>query len=553
MKKNISRIIVNFMFILFMIGFYLIIKTKISNVIDNAQIPLDGNWNITINGIKQEETHLSQSFFPVTNIGDHVELTTILPAPSIHHPTLQLRIYHSIVTAYIDQVKLYQYGTDLYEKELMVGSGYHWITLPEDYAGRELKICFDVTEDNAFSSIESMFLMEEKHVARNFILKNITELIIGTFLFSFGILLSCVVLFLGKTGREYRILFWIAIFSVSVALWMLGSTCILQLFSSNLNSLAYIEYLSLYLAPIPMLLFALDTFDNKRSKKAIAIFTGIMAAFNICTILLNELKLYHFPKALTIFHGLGFCTIALTTISVLVVWKQQNKKSEHLILQGFGIMVIFLFTDTLRFNVDKYIHPKNLDLSSSILPIGVLIFVISMIASYIYRLVQVFYESAKKQTLIQIAYTDQLTKIGNRAMCEKIFHEWEAKKAAAIINFDLNHFKEVNDKFGHSTGDTLLVEFAGILQENYKKDGFVGRMGGDEFIVVLKDNDNSYVEKTIARLMEKIEKLNHKENRLYQISTAYGYCTNAENPDCSLWEMYESSDKKMYQNKTGRC
>lgn len=552
MKKNISRIIVNFIFILFMIGFYLIIKTKISNVIDNAQIPLDGNWNITINGMKQEETRLSQSFFPVTNIGDHVELTTILPDASIHHPTLQLRIYHSIVTAYIDQVKLYQYGTDLYEKNLMVGSGYHWIALPEDYAGRELKICFDVTEDNAFSSIESMFLMEEKHVARNFILKNITEVIIGTFLFSFGILLSCVVLFLGKTGREYRILFWIAIFSVSVALWMLGSTCIFQLISSNLNSLAYIEYLSLYLAPIPMLLFALDAFDNKRSKKAVAVFTGIMAAFNICAILLNELNIYHFPKVLTIFHGLGFCTIALTTISILVVWKQQNQKSERLILQGFGIMVIFLFTDTLRFNVDKYIHPKNLDLSSSILPIGVLIFVISMMASYIYRLVQLFYESAEKQTLIQIAYTDQLTKIGNRAMCEKIFHEWEAKKAAAIINFDLNHFKEVNDKFGHSTGDTLLVEFAGILQENYKKDAFVGRMGGDEFIVVLKDNNNSYVEKTIARLMEKIEKLNHKENRLYQISTAYGYCTNAENPDCSLWEMYESSDKKMYQNKTGR-
>ena len=552
MKKNISRIIVNFIFILFMIGFYLIIKTKISNVIDNAQIPLDGNWNITINGMKQEETYLSQSFFPVTNIGDHVELTTILPDSSIQHPTLQLRIYHSIVTAYIDQVKLYQYGTDLYEKELMVGSGYHWIALPEDYAGRELKICFDVTEDNAFSSIESMFLMEEKHVAKNFILKDITEVIIGTFLFSFGILLSCVVLFLGKTGREYRILFWISIFSVLMALWMLSNTCILQLICSNLNSLAYIEYLSLYLAPIPMLLFALDAFDNKRSKKLVAVFTGIMAAFNICTIVLNELKLYHFPKLLTIFHVLGFCCIALTTTSILIIQKQQNKKSEHLILQGFGIMVIFLFTDTLRFNVDKYIHPKNLDLSSSILPIGLLIFVISMMASYIYRLVQLFYESAEKQTLIQIAYTDQLTKTGNRAMCEKIFHEWEAKKAAAIINFDLNHFKEVNDKFGHSTGDTLLVEFAGILQENYKKDGFVGRMGGDEFIVVLKDNDNSYVEKTIARLMEKIENLNHKENRLYQISTAYGYCTNAENPDCSLWEMYESSDKKMYQNKTGR-
>lgn len=549
MKKKTVKIAVKFVFILLIIILYFIIKTKIGNAVDHTEVPLRNNWNVTINGVPQEEHSLDKLFFPVTNIGDHVELTTLLPDTSIQRPTLQFKIYHSIVTVHIDGLELYSYGTKLHQTGSMVGSGYHWISLPEDCAGKELKIRFDVTEDNAFSSIDNIFVMEEKYITKNFILKYITEVIIGIFLLSFGILLSGVVLFLGKAGKEYRILLWIAVFSVTVALWMMGSTSILQLACSNLNTLAYFEYLSLYLAPVPMLLFVLDAFDNKRTKKAVSVFIGIMAVFNITVVLFNEFRICHFSKVLPIFHGLGLCTIALTTASILVTWKYQNKKSDHMILQGLGIMVVFLFADTLRFNIDKYVHPRNINLSSSILPIGVLIFVMSMMASYIYRLVQLFYESAEKQTLLQIAYTDQLTKVGNRAMCEKIFQEWEAKKAAAIINFDLNHFKEVNDKFGHGTGDTLLVEFAGILQENYKKDGFVGRMGGDEFIVVLKDNNNSYVEKTIAHLMEKIDKLNQKEGRLYQIATAYGYCTNTGNPDCSLWEMYEASDKKMYQNK----
>ncbi len=393
MKKKTGRIIVNFIFILFIVIFYFTIKTKIGNMTDQTQVSLSSHWSITINGVQQEGTDLSKTSFPVTNIGDHVELSTTLPAISIRHPMLQLKVYHSMVFAYVDGMEIYSYGTRLHQSGAMVGSGYHWISLPEACSGKELKICFDVTEDNAFSSIEDIFIIEEKYITINFLLKNITEVIIGIFLFSFGILLSGVVLFLGKSGKEYRILLWIAVFSVTVALWMMGNTSILQLVCGNLNTLAYYEYLSLYFAPIPMLLFVLDAFDHKRTKKAVSIFTGIMIAFNGIVIVLNEYNTCHFPKVLPIFHSLGFCAIALTTFSILLTWKHRNKKSDHMLLQGFGIMVVFLFADTLRFNIDKYVHPKNINLSSSILPIGVLIFIIAMIASYIYRLVQLFYES----------------------------------------------------------------------------------------------------------------------------------------------------------------
>lgn len=551
MKKKYAKIITNMLFILLLIVLYLIIRTKTGTIVDNSQTALTDNWTVTINGVLQENQCLKDLFFPVTNIGDSVELTTTLPTGTMNRPTLQFRIYHSIVTVYLDGQKIYSYSNEQDHPEEMIGSGFHWIALPDDYAGKELKIHFDVTEDNAFSSIGDICIMPESDVAENFILKNIIEIVIGIFLLSFGILLSGVVIFFGKMDREYRILFWIAIFSTTVSLWMLSNFGIMQLIFHDLQTIAYFEYLSLYFAPIPMLLFVYDIQDNQKTKKAIFILVTALIIFIMASILLNEFNIYHFSKVLPLFHILGLCTILLTTIANISARKQQNKKSDRIILYGLGIMVIFLFADTLRFNVDKYLHPKNVNLSSSILPIGVLTFIIAMIASYIYRLVMIFYENAEKQTLIQIAYTDALTKVGNRAMCERIFQEREsAKKETTIINFDLNHFKEVNDTFGHSTGDKLLIEFAKILQDNYKKDGFIGRMGGDEFIVILDHTDTAYIEKTIADLMSKIDKLNHKEGRIYQISAAYGYESNKEHPDCSLWEIYQKSDNKMYQNKT---
>lgn len=550
MKKKYIRIITNIILILLLIALYLTIRTKTGTIVDDSQISLTDNWSVTINGVLQEEQSLKNLFFPVTNMGDSVELTTTLPAGTMTRPTIQFRIYHSVVTVYIDGQKLYHYGKELSNAGEMVGSGFYWVPLPDDYAGKELKIRFDVTEDNAFSSIEDIPIMSENDAIRNFILKNIVEIIIGIFLLSFGILLSGVVIFLGKMDREYRILFWIAIFSISVAIWMLSNLGIMQLVFKNLQTIAYFEYLSLYFAPIPMLLFVYDIQDDKKTKNAVSVLVAVLILFITIVILLNELNIFHFSKVLPLFHVLGLCTIVLTTFANISARKQQNRKSDRTILYGLGIMVIFLFADILRFNADKYLHPKNVNLSSSILPIGVLAFIIAMIASYIYRLVVLFYESAEKQTLIQIAYTDPLTQVGNRAMCEKLFQEREkAKKETTIINFDLNHFKEVNDTFGHSTGDELLVEFAKILQDNYKKDGFIGRMGGDEFIVILDNTDASYIEKTLANLMSRIDKLNHQENRLYQISVAYGYDSTKDNPDSSLWEIYQKSDSKMYQNK----
>lgn len=548
-KKYIERF-VSILLIVFLIILYLVIRTKTGSITKNSQELLTDNWSVTINGELKDTQNLKSFSFPVTNIGDSVELTTTLPDSAIARPILQFHIYHSIINVYLDGEKIYTFTNEHNHPDKMIGSGYHWVQLPEDYAGKELKIRFDVTEDNAFSSIEDIAIMSESNVSRNLILKNILEVVIGVSLFAFGILLSVVLIFLEKIDKETRVLFWISFFSISFSLWILCTFGILQLMFQNIRTVCRMEYLSLYFAPIPLLLFIYDIEENKKAKKIFSVLTAIMIIFFVSAIILDGFNICHLPKVLSIFHILGAGAIFLIIISKIVFRKQQNKKSSQIILYALGILLLFLLADIVRFNVNKYFYLKNMDLSNSILPIGILIFILFMLASYIHRLILIFYENAEKQTLIQIAYTDALTKVGNRAMCEKLFQERERmKKDTTIINFDLNHFKQVNDIFGHSVGDKLLIEFAQILQENYKKDGFIGRMGGDEFIAILDGTDITYIESTIRSLMAKIDKLNKKEDRDYQISVAYGFCTTNDAPNCSLWQIYQNSDKKMYQNK----
>lgn len=548
--KQLSKIIINFIFIICIITLYLLIRTKAGDVIDRSQLLLNENWTVTVNGEVQEGSNLEDIFFPVTNRGDHVELTTILPDVSIIRPALQFKIYHSAITIYVDGDEVYRYGYEMRDRGRMLGSGYHWISLPYDFPQKELKICFDVTEDNAYSSMEDIFLMPEKDIARNFLLNNIIEAVIGIFLFAASILGAGVVLFFQTNKKEYRVLFWIMLFSFCVSFWILTSYGIIQMIIRNYNVLSYFEYLSLYLAPIPILLFIEENQNRKYPKRIIRIFIAIMVLFDTTVILLNEFTGIHFSKVLLLFHILCIGTLLLTIMCIVYAWKTEKKRSDQILLQGLSIMVVFIFIDMVRFNIDKYVHPKNVNLSNSIVPIGVLFFVMIMVMSYIHMLLTAFYENVEKQTLMQIAYTDALTHIGNRAMCERVFHEHDAeKRPVTIINFDLNHFKEVNDTYGHSVGDQLLIAFAGILKENYSENGFVGRMGGDEFIAVLDNNDISYVEKTISSLLKRIEQFNKRENRPYKISAAYGFCTNKENMDVSLWELYQNSDQKMYEHK----
>ena len=100
----------------------------------------------------------------------------------------------------------------------------------------------------------------------------------------------------------------------------------------------------------------------------------------------------------------------------------------------------------------------------------------------------------QNKLLEQRAYTDARTGLPNRSACKEILNNNEIiSSPTACIIFDLNNLKFINDTMGHSAGDRLIVKFAGLLRSVFPEKDFVGRYGGDEFMVVIYDTDKAEV------------------------------------------------------------
>jgi two-component system cell cycle response regulator len=114
---------------------------------------------------------------------------------------------------------------------------------------------------------------------------------------------------------------------------------------------------------------------------------------------------------------------------------------------------------------------------------------------------------AKNRLLEAMAHTDSLTGLPNRRAIE----DWAARqlRGAArhgfplwVVQGDLDSFKKINDNYGHDAGDLVLRRFSEILRRNTRASDICGRMGGDEFLLVISHVAGEYIESTINRMRE---------------------------------------------------
>jgi len=108
-----------------------------------------------------------------------------------------------------------------------------------------------------------------------------------------------------------------------------------------------------------------------------------------------------------------------------------------------------------------------------------------------------------------IAETDSLTKLPNRYAFQKKIHEesirWRRyRNPLSLAMVDIDHFKKVNDTFGHVCGDDVLLQLATILKNESRETDFVARYGGEEFIIILPETHINHATKAINIIRQKI-------------------------------------------------
>ncbi|MCR5692514.1 MAG: GGDEF domain-containing protein, partial [Bacilli bacterium] len=155
--------------------------------------------------------------------------------------------------------------------------------------------------------------------------------------------------------------------------------------------------------------------------------------------------------------------------------------------------------------------------------------------------------------LENMAYYDHLTKVRNSASYSKTIEalDEDIKKGEAnfgVVMLDVNFLKEVNDHYGHATGDLVLTRCAEVIQEAFIDDE-VFRVGGDEFVAILRDERIKQAENCLRFLDRIIDNNNEKADRDFmKISISYGFATH-EKKDYNYEAVYRRADRKMYEMK----
>ena len=155
----------------------------------------------------------------------------------------------------------------------------------------------------------------------------------------------------------------------------------------------------------------------------------------------------------------------------------------------------------------------------------------------------------KNRILEQKAYIDVHTGLPNKSRCEELFSDMSfIKEPTACLMFDLNNLKNANDTLGHSAGDQLIASFARVLRNVIPAKNFVGRYGGDEFVVILYDITENTVNSLLTQLHNEVMQFNRCGNNI-PISYAQGWAVSTDYTDCTLRTLFDKADHFMYTNK----
>lgn len=177
-----------------------------------------------------------------------------------------------------------------------------------------------------------------------------------------------------------------------------------------------------------------------------------------------------------------------------------------------------------------------------------------------------YYEIKIIQNISHLKYYEHLSKI------DKITHLYNTrtiikKLEYCIINIpfftlvlcDIDDFKKINDTYTHTGGDIILKEVANILKQNVKNFGFVGRYGGDEFMIVLKTNQKEKIQKILKNIIDQVKKIciYYKDFEIGNITVSLGaYITNEEKEMKNQQEiekyrisLFEKADEALYESK----
>jgi diguanylate cyclase (GGDEF)-like protein len=150
----------------------------------------------------------------------------------------------------------------------------------------------------------------------------------------------------------------------------------------------------------------------------------------------------------------------------------------------------------------------------------------------------------------RLAMRDPLTGLSNRRALTEFWHSRIVRESASssyvVVMIDCDGFKNLNDRHGHEAGDRVLQILGQVLESETRRNDLVARVGGDEFVLVLKETDPLEARRVLQRIQSYFE--SQVLNAGYVCSLSVGYAP-VQADDQSIEEILSRADREMYRQK----
>lgn len=547
-----------------LIGLMLVLILFSSDVLDRprryALVTLDEDWVVTRNDEAPKTETLSALSLGTVHNGEVFEMRTTLPKESIRSAALRITIKQAVTEMFLDGKRFYVFGEERHKEGKMLKRGFLTVPLPTGWEGKELAIRLCATESKAFSGLGPVILGNEQDLYDDFLEERRLPMLLGIFLLVYSVfqLLWLPYLFF-RGGKAILNPLYSALITADLGVYLLGNYDLFDILSEYESASTIAEYAALYL--IPGLFSAyLGVLQKDRVKQicnlcALIDFVMVAAVFFLhasghvhLTLFLPVCYVVALIESLLFFAGLRK--------SVHRLQRNRNEEldmlSDYAIFFGFFVFVVSAFIDVFFYLFIRIFGNGATPDGAPFMMFGSMVFTITLTAQFFLHGVSHLRADVTRGRLVERAYQDPLTGLANRIRCEQKMMELKIDEPFVIISFDLDGLKAVNDSIGHAEGDRMLKGFAGALKQCFEGMTLSGRMGGDEFLVILTGTECAVTDAKLRELEHILFNLNMEEP-YFHYSVSYGYASNTETHFGNhVRDIYMLADRRMYDMKRKR-
>ena len=549
MRKVLSLITLSaLMVVFFLYSAHLLFSFKPEHMV----YKLERGWTVTYHNQQYLNTDLEKLGDQLETKfakGDNIVLYYSKPLLDlgVDTPYLFFKSQFCSYEVYLDGVLIASQYTDD-DSNNFVGISYQPIALPSDYPGKKLSINLTVIENETKANLINPMIGQYEDIYRSLHQSVIFPFFTGCFLLVFGMVFFVIslIFYMGSPGVTNQL--FCSLLTIILGVWSLTAFDIMDLIVPS-GMATTLEFVSLYLIAPCIYLIVYDLHKRQNNKILIIMGTATLG-FSLLFMALHFSNIVHLNHFEGPYYLMAFVGFTLLVAYDYIDIRSKSKNSSLIVtMLGVTVLSVSLLAYSLTSVIGKIADYRQSWFHIILIPLGSIIFVVMQLLNYFIFMTHSFARKKEYQALTKIAYVDNLTGLPNRV-------DFDEKMAAldrsdydfCLISLDLNGLKEVNDNSGHPAGDRLLRSFAHALAKTFENIGDCARIGGDEFVVMIKDIDSDTLDGLLNKLDETLLELDKVDVEINH-SVSYGYAYRHEAEDKNTHTVLMLADKRMYSYK----